>query len=90
MLAGRAGLRTDVLDVTATPPAGRPAGTRPVDRQAVREAVAAVSAGGVVRERPCRRGHYVGQHEIRAGVLFGCYITGCPCLDFTDAQKGDP
>ena len=43
-----------------------------------------------MRERRCACGHYFGQHEIRAGGLFGCYITGCPCLAFTDPRKEDP
>lgn len=30
----------------------------------------------------CECGHAHGQHEVRAGGLFGCFISGCICIDF--------
>ena len=36
-------------------------------------------------DRFCTCGHMHRQHEIRSGGLFGCYISGCLCIDFADA-----
>ena len=37
-----------------------------------------------VADRVCSCGHTHRQHEIRSGGLFGCYISGCLCIDFTE------
>lgn len=39
--------------------------------------------------RHCGCGHTTSQHELRTSLL-GCFIVGCHCIDFTDADALTP